>query len=44
MGVDCGSRNRAVTEEDLHNAEVDTAFNKPGGIAVSIIPRSELST
>jgi hypothetical protein len=35
MGVDCGGRNRAVTKEDLHNSEVDTAFNEPGRVAVS---------
>jgi hypothetical protein len=34
MGVDGGCRNRAVSEQDLHQSEIDVAFEKPGRIAV----------
>jgi hypothetical protein len=34
MGVNCGGRNRTVTEQDLHHSEIDIAFKKPGRVAV----------
>src|SRR5262249_60139635 len=35
MGVDCSGFNGAVTEKNLDNSEIDTAFDEPRGIAVA---------
>ena len=35
MRVDCGRFNGAVTQQNLDNSEIDTAFDEPRGVAVS---------
>ena len=35
MRVDCGRFNGAVTEQNLHNCDIDTALDQPGCIAVA---------